>query len=61
MELEGSLPRSQVPATCPYTRLSVWIFRNKIRFYGDESLTPRPTPKLEDHPLSALRDCFFFK
>jgi hypothetical protein len=29
-----------------------------IRFYGEE-LTPRPTPKLEDHPLSAIRDCLF--
>jgi len=22
-------------------------------------LAPRPTPKLEDHPLSAVRDCLF--
>jgi len=22
-------------------------------------LAPRPTPKLEDHPSSALRDCLF--
>jgi hypothetical protein len=36
---------------------SVWILRNKIRFYGEELLAPRPTPKLEDHPLSAVRDC----
>jgi hypothetical protein len=27
-------------------------------FYG-ELLAPRPTPKLEDHPLSAVRDCLF--
>jgi hypothetical protein len=40
-------------------RLSVWTFRNKIRFYGEESLAPRPTPKLEDHSLSAVRDCLF--
>jgi hypothetical protein len=26
-------------------------FRNKLIFY-DELLAPRPTPKLEDHPLS---------
>ena len=26
------------------------------RFYGGELLAPRPTPKLEDHPLSAARD-----
>jgi hypothetical protein len=28
-------------------------FRNKVIFYGEELLAPRPTPKLEDHPLSA--------
>jgi hypothetical protein len=32
-------------------------FRNKPIFYGEEELAPRPTPKLEDHPLSAVRDC----
>jgi len=26
-------------------------------FYRDGLLTPRPTPKLEDHLLSAVRDC----
>jgi hypothetical protein len=26
---------------------------------GEELLVPRPTPKLEDHPLSAVRDCLF--
>jgi len=30
-----------------------------IRFYGDELLAPRPTPKLEDHTLSAVCDCLF--
>jgi len=29
------------------------------RFYGKEMLVPRPTPKLEDYPLSAVRDCLF--
>jgi hypothetical protein len=62
MEREGSLPYSQVPATCPRSispgpRLSVWTLRYKMRFYGDELLEPRPTLKLEDHPLSAVRDC----
>ena len=28
-------------------------------FYGEELLAPRPTPKLEDHPVSAVRDCLF--
>jgi hypothetical protein len=27
--------------------------------YGEGLLVPRPTPKLEDHPLSAVRDCLF--
>ena len=30
-----------------------------IRFYCEEVLAPLPTPKLEDHPLSAVRDCLF--
>jgi hypothetical protein len=34
-------------------------FRNKLIFYGEELLAPRPTPKLEDHPLSDVRDCLF--
>jgi hypothetical protein len=32
------------------------MFGNIIIFYG-QLLAPRPTPKLEDHPLSAVRDC----
>jgi hypothetical protein len=34
-------------------------FHNKASFYGEELLAPRPTPKLEDHPLSPVRDCLF--
>jgi hypothetical protein len=34
-------------------------FRNKLIFYGEKVLAPGPTPKLEDHPLSAVRDCLF--
>jgi len=30
-----------------------------MRFYGEELLALCPTPKLEDHPLSAVRDCLF--
>ena len=37
----------------------VLMFRNKASFYGEELSTPRPTPKLEDYPLSAARDCLF--
>ena len=28
-------------------------------FYRGGLLAPRPTPKLEDHPLSAVRACLF--
>jgi hypothetical protein len=35
------------------------VFSNKLIFYGEELLAPRPTNKLEDHPLSAVRDCLF--
>jgi hypothetical protein len=36
------------------------MFRNLICFYGKELLAPRPTsPKLEDHPVSAVRNCLF--
>jgi hypothetical protein len=34
-------------------------FCNKQAFYGQELLAPRPTPKLEDHPLSAVHDFLF--
>jgi hypothetical protein len=35
------------------------MFRNMVPFYAEESLTPRPTPKLEDHLLSGVRDSLF--
>jgi len=34
-------------------------FVTKVFFYGEELLAPRPTPKLEDRPVSAVRDCLF--
>ena len=37
----------------------VFKLRNKASFYGEELSTPRPTPKLEDQPLSAVRGCSF--
>jgi hypothetical protein len=65
MESEGSLPHSQVPATCLY-KVSVQVrgfvceyFVTKIRFHGEELLALRPTPNPEDNPLSAVRDCLF--
>jgi hypothetical protein len=30
-----------------------------VIFYGEELLVPCPIPKLEGHPLSAVRDCLF--
>ena len=33
--------------------------RTMIHFYGEELFAFRPTPELEDHPLSAVRDCLF--
>jgi len=35
------------------------MFRDCACFKGEELSAPRPTPKLEDHPLSAVRDCLF--
>jgi len=34
-------------------------FGKKASFYSEEFLVPCPTPKLEDHFLSAIRDCLF--
>jgi hypothetical protein len=34
-------------------------FRNLLLFYGEVLLAPRPKPKLEDQPLSAVCDCLF--
>ena len=33
-----------------------WTVRNMIRFHSEELLSPRPTPKLQIHPLSAVHD-----
>jgi hypothetical protein len=41
----------------------LWMCCSMINFFfiGEELLAPRPTLKLEDHPLSAVRDCLFNK
>ena len=36
----------------------MWVFLNII-FLRERLLAPCPTPKLEDHPSSAVRDCLF--
>jgi hypothetical protein len=35
------------------------MYRNKASFCAEQLLAIRPTPKLEDHPLSAVRDYLF--
>jgi len=35
------------------------MIRNRIRFDSEELLAFLPTPKLEDRPLSTVRDCLF--
>jgi len=62
MEPEGSLPHSQVPATCLYPEPAQHQSKSEAyslaisqyyTFYGEELSAPRPTPKLED-PLCRL-------
>ena len=43
----------------PGSRLYLLVSLNMIRFYGEELLAPRPIPKLEEYPLSAVRYCLF--
>jgi hypothetical protein len=35
------------------------MFRSRFSFYGEVLLAPRPTPKLEDHPLSSVCGSLF--
>jgi hypothetical protein len=46
-------PSSFIQGIRPGPRLLV-VLRNKLIFYGEELLAPRPTPKLEDHPLREM-------
>jgi hypothetical protein len=43
----------------PGPKLSAWTFRNRTGFYDEELLGLGPSPKLEDHTVSAVRDCLF--
>ena len=60
-----SFPRASSPEPSTYRRSSpsqrpLWMVRrNTARFCGEELLAPLPTTKLEDHPLSDVRDCLF--
>lgn len=33
------------------------MFRNMVRFQGEELLAHHPNPNLQDHPLLSVRDC----
>jgi hypothetical protein len=48
---KSSLPHSQVLSPCECYLI--------FFFDGEALLALRPNPKLEDHPLSAVRDCLF--
>jgi hypothetical protein len=50
--------KSHIQFLPPGPRLHV-IFRSELIFYGEELLASRPTPKLQGHPLSDIRDCLF--
>ena len=60
---------SQFPKTLPHclccTKRAVpsprpfGMFRSVASSYGEEFVAPRPTPKLEDHPLSAVCNWLF--
>jgi hypothetical protein len=51
-----STPSAYVP---PPSLRSCEMFHNNLRFYDEELLAPRPTSKLEDYTLSAVRECLF--
>jgi hypothetical protein len=46
-----------------FTRDRYWLDETEapcnVSLLGDGVLVPRPIPKLEAHPLSAVRECFF--
>jgi len=42
-----------VGGTCSY------FVKKKACFYGEDFQAPHPIPKLDDHSLSAVRDCLF--
>jgi hypothetical protein len=45
---------------CKEFKRKVYItFRNLLGFNGEEFLPPCSTPKLQDRPLLAVRDCLF--
>jgi len=56
MEFERLLPHSQEPAIS----MVLCNISYPARFHDEQLLSPRPTSKLEDNPLSAVRDRMFY-
>ena len=52
---------SSLPPDCFVSRGSISPFEYFLTgvFHGEALLAPRPSPKLEDHPSSAVRYCLF--
>ena len=44
---------------CLHRKHPAWKCSLTGLFYREGLLAPRPTPKLEDHPLSAVHNCLF--
>jgi hypothetical protein len=65
MHLWLNLKRHNLYTHTPFGVLVRWYisqrphvtFLNMEVFYAEELAAPRPAPKLEDHPMSAIRDC----
>jgi hypothetical protein len=62
------LPPEALPQLVVHLRIEIlspgeasrtWKCSLTFTFYGEGLLAPRPTPKLEDHPSSTVRDCLF--
>jgi hypothetical protein len=47
----------RAPPTVQVRSFDCECFLTKIHFHGEDLLALRPTPKLEEHPVSAVRDC----
>jgi hypothetical protein len=59
METEGSLPCAQGPSSGPYPEPDpFWLFVANLFFCSEEFWAPRPTTKLEAHPLSAVATAY---
>jgi hypothetical protein len=58
MKPKGSLPCSQWPANSE-TLCNISLKKPLFRFYCEELLAPRQTPKFEDHLLSTVHNCSF--